>query len=334
MSHTSAGSKNPPPDALSPTWRWVFFLVSLALLLVVSAVFFAEWNKAWRQQVRAHPSWSQEPIEIVTTTGAVDRCATCHQDLLNFQSDNPHPWQLFQAHPPRVMGCVLCHGGDGRALDKKRAHSSVGPLRMLPKSQRGVACARCHLPGTIPETQELLRGLQVFRALGCATCHRVAGAVQAADAQAGVGPDLDHLSSWSSDDVKLALREPRHVFGPLTEMPSFAGDLDRDPQGANALLSWLASQRGVEQMPRAHGDSALACIACHSVSPARGFTAHQCSWIRAQGTQWSCARCHSGEFLSASRPAGATCAYIDLQRSACAYCHQTTTLPQHSNEVP
>ena len=50
-----------------------------------------------------------------TLTGRVEYCVTCHQDLP----------EISASHPLQAFGCVICHGGDGLALDKNQAHREM-----------------------------------------------------------------------------------------------------------------------------------------------------------------------------------------------------------------
>ena len=50
---------------------------------------------------------------VPTLTGQTELCLTCH---LGIEEISP-------SHPVAAFGCVLCHGGDGLALDKDLAHA-------------------------------------------------------------------------------------------------------------------------------------------------------------------------------------------------------------------
>lgn len=303
-------------------FRWVFTLSAILLLALAVALGWREYGKKWRQITRQHPAWQQSVVEIVGQAG-VDRCATCHQDLLDAATDKVHAQIIKSKHPTRILGCVVCHAGDGHALDFAKAHGRTGAQALLLKSELNTRCVQCHLPGSIAQTQGALRGLQVFRSLGCASCHRLGQARASADAQAGVGPDLDNIGRWTRQDLLSALREPTRAFGKKTEMPSFAGDLQRDPEAAQALLNFLRAQRSDLSTVRARGDSEGPCIACHALQPARGFAHHRCSWIKYQAKDWRCSRCHQAEFLTAPKHGQASCAFINAQRDTCVYCHRS-----------
>ncbi len=50
-----------------------------------------------------------------TLTGRPELCLTCHQGIE----------EISASHPQAAFGCVLCHGGDGLALDADLAHAGM-----------------------------------------------------------------------------------------------------------------------------------------------------------------------------------------------------------------
>lgn len=71
---------------------------------------------------------------IMTASGYVDMCLSCHQDV-----------QLDSAHDPKILGCVSCHLGDPLAIEKGAAHRDMvinpGDLRVVEKT---CAVQSCH----------------------------------------------------------------------------------------------------------------------------------------------------------------------------------------------
>ena len=79
-------------------------------------------------------------VEVQPSLGTgVERCLTCHSGIE----------EISRSHPVKTFGCVICHGGDGRALDKDRAHlglrggNNPSNLRQVELSCGGRDC-RCH----------------------------------------------------------------------------------------------------------------------------------------------------------------------------------------------
>lgn len=61
-------------------------------------------------------SHQPEIVEIIPTlTGRPELCLTCHQGIE----------EISASHPQEAFGCVLCHGGDGLALDADLAHATM-----------------------------------------------------------------------------------------------------------------------------------------------------------------------------------------------------------------
>ena len=61
---------------------------------------------------------SRQPEIVALTpslTGRPELCLTCHQGIE----------EISASHPQAVFGCVLCHGGDGLALDADLAHATL-----------------------------------------------------------------------------------------------------------------------------------------------------------------------------------------------------------------
>ena len=57
-----------------------------------------------------------EIVQITPTlTGRPELCLTCHQGIE----------EISASHPQEAFGCVLCHGGDGLALDADLAHATL-----------------------------------------------------------------------------------------------------------------------------------------------------------------------------------------------------------------
>ncbi len=128
-----------------------------------------------------------------------DRCISCHRGMDNPmmkgkpQPHSPHPGDYLVQHPMEDYGCTICHGGQGRAMDKKNAHGLEEethwsrPLLHQPYIQ--ASCGQCHLAIFNPvdyfeETTTFLHGQTIFAKEGCLGCHKARGV-------GGIlGPDL------------------------------------------------------------------------------------------------------------------------------------------------
>jgi cytochrome c2 len=118
-------------------------LLSVVLLALVAVSFHKQTNPEWRKYQKEFNDYlkktvsskSSSAVEIsvkqiwLPALGRVDRCITCHlgYDMPGL-TEAPEP---FKSHPDMgpheasKMGCTLCHGGQGYAVNKKEAHGDI-----------------------------------------------------------------------------------------------------------------------------------------------------------------------------------------------------------------
>lgn len=206
----------------------------------------------------------------------VERCTTCHlgADRDDLAETNwsppfrPHPRRnLFvgpdSPHPVERFGCVVCHGGEGRATDF--AHAGHRPrderqaadwrarfgggavargagLRpatdvsatMVPASMLEASCGRCH-PGTLVSASfleaapALIAGRRLRGRLGCDGCHRDPE-TSASPSPRPWAPSLAMIASkTTSSRLERRLAAPGShpwiddLFVPLPDEPSIEG---------------------------------------------------------------------------------------------------------------
>jgi len=166
----------------------IFSLLTLGLLIggAVHDQLFTEWRywqKEYKKILKAKKSigdFEIQPRQIVIPglgeLGTVDRCVSCHVGIDDPRmADQPQP---FTAHPGNYLaqhdmdkfGCTACHGGQGRALTKEKAHESL-----LPAPFNQSTCGVCHDSAHLKESGApvLDRGLEVFQTSGCLSCHKL-----------------------------------------------------------------------------------------------------------------------------------------------------------------
>jgi len=198
--------------------KWVAFfgLVLVAALgWVLRDAFHQEWTQYQRTYYRlallearseAQREWArsqrlQVKQELPKELDTVERCVTCH-----VATDNPRfrdaaePLRqhsdLLESHPPDKFGCVVCHGGEGRAVTTLEAHA--GGRSVYKPLLRGeyieTACYNCHGFNTLPpeETAAIRRGMQLVNRYMCLGCHQIDGV------GGEEGPDLSEVGSQRS----------------------------------------------------------------------------------------------------------------------------------------
>lgn len=130
--------------------------------------------------------------------GTVERCTTCHLAVDNptFRQA-PEPFRqhssLLETHPPERFGCVLCHGGEARAVTTLEAHGqgNIPSKPLLRGEYIQAACYKCHGSQSLPPeaTAAVLRGRQLMNRSLCLGCHQING-------EGGEeGPELSEVGS-------------------------------------------------------------------------------------------------------------------------------------------
>lgn len=212
-----------------------FTVLGLAVgILIVIGFYkdqFREW-KYWQQKYKTQElaratnkdqkkAAEQIPIEIkqyvLSDLGRTDRCTTCHiaaedpsyggfpEPLAYHPNHDQHPFEKF--------GCTICHQGQGSATTKEAAHGKVPHWDhpMLPMKYIMSACAKCHLPESIPNAKQLAHGQDVFDEAGCIGCHKLHGTGGV------IGPELDKVGAVHSPEWLV-----KHFKNPSSVSPGSA----------------------------------------------------------------------------------------------------------------
>ncbi len=235
----------------------------------------------------------------------VDRCLTCHLRSAGAAAGEevwpvplaPHPGDLVgegTPHPPRLFGCTVCHGGEGRATDFSRAghwpadaaqeaewaekwgfSRAAAPARPIrPSALVEVGCRQCHEGELRSPAREgrvsLDLGRRLVERMGCAGCHE-AGAVKP-------GPPLGRLAAKTTPGWTFHWIAAPHRFRPTTWMPHLfppdLGDARRTASiAAMVLYLWEhaeAAPAGDEAaLPRGDAEAgarlfaSIGCTGCH-----------------------------------------------------------------------
>lgn len=255
-------------------------LGSLALLVTaaVQENVFKDWRRLQRTARAGQPAFETRLRQIVVPAlGATDRCVSCHVGMAPGEQGGgatpalaPHP---EVGHDPAAYGCVVCHGGQGRATDADDAHGRVPhwPEAMLPRRFTQAGCGSCHTHLEVPDLTQLRRGRAVFERADCLACHRFdgRGGTLRPDGGGMEGPDLSRVGAtgYREDWYTHHLRQREEAaagpwataFGPLSE-----------PQ-RQALATLLAASVGAPELVEAKAlFHSLGCRGCHKVGGVGG----------------------------------------------------------------
>lgn len=199
--------------------RFQLLVLTASSLLVI--LFVAAWVKdgltrEWRSVQKEYEELLHEVVDStvdrsgltvekgirtydIAELGRTDRCVTCHLGMENpFMENAPqphrnHPGDYLQHHPVDQYGCTICHGGQGRALNKKEAFGQDPDTHwsrpLLDEPYLESSCGKCHLSifgdgRAIAGTETFHRGKNLFNREGCLGCHKARGVGGI------VGPDL------------------------------------------------------------------------------------------------------------------------------------------------
>ncbi len=229
--------------------------VAILLAVVKSArTEYAPFQKEYYELCEAEDyeiGINQLNVKVGTET-LIDRCTTCHLGFANPDAvafENP-----LKAHPRIVpgdgkdphdlgeIGCVVCHDGNGRAVNKEDAHGHfhMWPAPRLTGSAVQANCIRCHDTNTEPLAGAgvLNRGRRLYMEKACWSCHTIDGV-----SDGKVGPDLSNVGAqFSMDYLRESIVHPTANIE-SSRMPKF--DWIDDDEIVEALTVYLKSQRKV-----------------------------------------------------------------------------------------
>jgi mono/diheme cytochrome c family protein len=196
-------------------FRWISLVSGTILVLLLATAWIREsflpgwklYQSEYRGLVYRHTG--EEDLQTLSARGIrqvspkglkrTDRCITCHLGIENPameeapQPHTLHPGEYLARHPVEKFGCTVCHGGQGRAIDRVAAFgedpSTHWNFPLLRKPYLESSCGKCHLGifsgrSTLEGTGTFIHGKEIFKREGCLGCHRARGVGGI------IGPDL------------------------------------------------------------------------------------------------------------------------------------------------
>lgn len=272
----------------------------LLLLLWAAAQedIFKDWRRIQRGYESGLPADAAGGYEIqlrqvvVPALEATDRCVTCHLGMAPGET----PVQgdpVLGAHPdvyhdPADYGCVICHGGQGRATQTADAHGAVPhwPEPMIPARYVWAGCGACHTHLAVPNLDLMERGRALFERYDCLACHAVdgrGGTLRPGAPDGETGPDLSragalgHDENWYDHHLAHRARAMPGGGGPVTLAASRAGSLwigsfsGIPGQDLAAIEQYLSSRHGTPGLIEAKAlFHTLGCRGCHKIGGVGG----------------------------------------------------------------
>lgn len=263
--------------------KYLLLISSLgALALLAMAAIQENWLRSWRRiQRRARSAEGAVPVQLRQVVNPVlrvsDRCVSCHLGMAPGEqilgADRVLAAHKPVVHDPAELGCVVCHGGQGRATEQDDAHGDVPfwPEPMLPSKFSYAGCGSCHVPLAVPHEEVLERGRAAFHRLDCLACHRLDG--RGGTIRPGgwgmEGPDLSRVgvSGYDRDWYSKHLEKAQTATtGPWKT--SFAPITPEDLQRLGVFLDTRMGAPGLVEAKAAFHSAG--CLGCHKVSGVGG----------------------------------------------------------------
>jgi cbb3-type cytochrome c oxidase subunit III len=260
------------------------------LVLLAWSAYQENVLREWRRIQRGYEGAGTEAIAagfrvqlrqiVVPELGATDRCVSCHVGMTPGETPlegdrvlGSHP-DVY--HEPGEYGCVVCHGGQGRATQKADAHGDVPhwPEPMIPDRYAFAGCGTCHTHLAVPNLERLERGRALVERYDCLACHSIdgrGGTTRPGGDPAVIGPDLSRVGEkdirgrWYDHHLDR-YREQVGIPGPWT---SSFGEIP--PAQLAAINTFLSSRVGAPGLVEAKAlFHTLGCRGCHKIGGVGG----------------------------------------------------------------
>ena len=228
---------------------FVFFGMSLVKALDQD---FGKYQKAYYKALGEEFPGAEIKQVNVKTSGSfmVDRCQSCHIGASNPGAAGFEP--PLATHPPIIpgaendphdfgkIGCVVCHDGNGRALEINDAHGEYHgwPAPLLTGTMAQANCNRCHAMegGSLAGAEVYEKGRTLFLEKACWGCHTIAGISTSSQA-----PELtDAGGKFTFEYLVESMVEPSANIA-NSKMPKF--DWVDEEETVAAIATYLKGQQ-------------------------------------------------------------------------------------------
>jgi len=259
-----------------------------ALVLLVAAAYRENVAREWRRLQGTYraaisaPQRDEFRVQLrqiyVPALRASDRCISCHVGMAPGETALAGS-TLFGSHPgvvhdPAEYGCVVCHGGQGRATESADAHGEVPhwPEPMLPQRFAYAGCGTCHTHLAVPNLDRLARGSALVERYDCLACHQLdgrGGTLRPGSTAQVTAPDLSRVGAAgrARDWYKHHLGE--HQAASVGIWRASFGPIPDDEIGAIEVL--LSSRVGAPGLVEAKAAfHTLGCRGCHKIDGVGG----------------------------------------------------------------
>jgi mono/diheme cytochrome c family protein len=268
--------------------KLLLLIASLATLALLGTAAYREtvareWRELQRRyRARLDPAAAAEfAIHLrqsyVPALRATDRCISCHVGMApgetGVASDPVFGRHPDVVHDPADYGCVVCHGGQGRATEKADAHGEVEfwPHPMLPKRFLYAGCGSCHTHITVPRQDALARGLRLVERHDCLACHALdeRGGTARPGTELVPAPDLSRIGATGYTRDWYARHLAKHEAASTGLWQSAFGPIAEDDRAAIDEL--LASRVGAPELVRSKAVfHSVGCRGCHKIAGVGG----------------------------------------------------------------
>jgi cbb3-type cytochrome c oxidase subunit III len=269
--------------------KYLLLVSSLAtLVLMIVAAYQENVAREWRRIQRDYRAQLPAPLAkdfevqlrqvYAPALGAADRCISCHVGMAPGESGIKGQ-RLFTSHPdvghdPLQYGCVVCHGGQGRATERADAHGTAPhwPEPMLPQRFAFAGCGSCHTHLAVPNVAHVARGRALFERNDCLACHALdkrGGTLRPGGAQGLAAPDLSRVGGTGFNrgwyEHHLA---QQHAAAGGAWRSSFGEIRREDREAIDVFLSSSVGAPGLVEAKAAF--HTLGCRGCHKVGGVGG----------------------------------------------------------------